>query len=89
MTKEQKRLDMWVDTSLLITTLHSYTLNSSRHYHHMRPSVENSLLKGNERQCRDVGVVVQKYMSDNGKAFTSKEFQEHLSHYQQVSSLQE
>ena len=40
-----------------------------------------------ERHCRDVGVVVQKYMSDNGRAFTSKEFQEHLSDYQQVSKF--
>ena len=40
-----------------------------------------------ERQCRDIGVVVQRYMSDNGKAFTSKEFQDHLSHFEQVSKF--
>ena len=40
-----------------------------------------------EHQCRDVGVVVQKYMSDNGTAFTSKDFSEHLSEFQQVSKL--
>jgi hypothetical protein len=40
-----------------------------------------------EQQCRDVGVVVQKYMSDNGSAFTSKEFSEHLTEFAQVSKL--
>jgi transposase InsO family protein len=34
-----------------------------------------------------VGVVVQKYMSDNGSAFTSKEFSEHLTEFAQVSKL--
>jgi hypothetical protein len=40
-----------------------------------------------ERQCRDVGVVIQKYMSDNGTAFTSKDFSEHLAEFQQVSKF--
>lgn len=40
-----------------------------------------------ERQCRDVGVVVHKYMSDNGKAFSAKDFQDHLSDFAQVSKF--
>jgi hypothetical protein len=40
-----------------------------------------------EQQCRDVGVVVQKYMSDNGTAFTSQDFTDHLTYFQQVSKF--
>ena len=40
-----------------------------------------------ERMCRDSGVVIQTYMSDNGKSFTSKEFAEHLSEYYQTSKF--
>lgn len=40
-----------------------------------------------ERQCRDVGVVIQTYMSDNGKAFTAKDFTDHLSNFSQVSKF--
>ena len=40
-----------------------------------------------ENVCKDVGVVPQVYMSDNGKAFTSKEFVEHLSQFYQISKL--
>ena len=40
-----------------------------------------------ERQCRDVGIVVQTYMSDNGKAFTAKDFSEHLTEFKQVSKF--
>jgi hypothetical protein len=40
-----------------------------------------------ERHCRDVGVVVLKYMSDNGTAFTSKDYTEHLSSFQQVTKF--
>ena len=40
-----------------------------------------------ERICRDVGVVVQTYMSDNGTAFTSRDFSEHLSSYHQISQF--
>lgn len=40
-----------------------------------------------EKVCLDNGVVVSKYMSDNGSAFTSKEFSDHLSEFQQVSKF--
>jgi hypothetical protein len=40
-----------------------------------------------ERQCRDVGVVVQTYMSDNGTAFTSKDFSDHLTDFKQISKF--
>lgn len=40
-----------------------------------------------EEHCRDSGVMVHTYMSDNGKAFVSKDFTEHLSSFQQVSKL--
>ena len=40
-----------------------------------------------ERTCRDSGIIPQAYMSDNGKAFTSKDFVEHLSSFHQVSKL--
>ena len=37
-----------------------------------------------EAMCRDVGVIPQKYLSDNGTAFTSKEYQSHLMEFKQV-----
>ena len=40
-----------------------------------------------EKHCRDAGVIPQKYMSDNGKAFTAREFSEHLSKFHQISKL--
>ena len=40
-----------------------------------------------ERVCRDSGIVVQTYMSDNGKSFTSKEYSEHLSEFYQTSKF--
>jgi hypothetical protein len=40
-----------------------------------------------ERMCCDSGVVIQTYMSDNCKSFTSKEFAEHLSEYYQTSKF--
>ena len=38
-----------------------------------------------ERRCRDIGVVVQCYLSDNGTAFTSNDFQTHLQDFQQIN----
>ena len=40
-----------------------------------------------ENVCKDIGIVPQIYMSDNGTAFTSKEFVEHLSNFHQISKL--
>ena len=40
-----------------------------------------------ERLCRDYGVIPHTYMSDNGTAFTSRDFVEHLSSYKQVSKF--
>ena len=40
-----------------------------------------------ENQCRDTGVVVQKFMSDNGTAFTSRDFSEHLSAFHQINKF--
>ena len=40
-----------------------------------------------EKHCRDVGVVPQKYMSDNGRSFASREFTEHLSNFYQISKF--
>ena len=40
-----------------------------------------------EKHCRDAGVVPQKYMSDNGKSFASREFSEHLSNFYQISKF--
>ena len=38
-----------------------------------------------EAFCMETGgAVVQEYMSDSGTAFTSRMFQEHLSHHQQI-----
>jgi hypothetical protein len=37
--------------------------------------------------CRDYGVVIHKYMSDNGTAFTSKDYSDHLSAFHQTSKL--
>ena len=40
-----------------------------------------------ERHCRDYGVMPQTYMSDNGKAFTSRDFVDHLSKFYQISKF--
>ena len=40
-----------------------------------------------ERLCRDAGVVPQTYMSDNGSAFKSRDFTEHLSNFHQISKF--
>lgn len=40
-----------------------------------------------EQMCRDSGVVVKKYMSDNGTAFTAKDYTDHLADYHQISKL--
>ena len=40
-----------------------------------------------EMYCRDFGVVIQSYMSDNGSAFTSQEFNRHLEHFHQIQKL--
>jgi hypothetical protein len=40
-----------------------------------------------ENMCRDVGVVVLKYMSDNGTAFTSQDYSNHLAEFHQVSKF--
>ena len=37
-----------------------------------------------QRICLDSGVIPQKFISDNGKAFTSKAFQEHLQQFKQT-----
>jgi len=38
-----------------------------------------------EAYCRDVGVIPVKFLSDNGSAFTSKEFVQHLNTFHQIS----
>ena len=40
-----------------------------------------------EAVCRDYGVVPKTYTSDNGKAFTSKDYTEHLSRFHQITKL--
>ena len=40
-----------------------------------------------DKVCMDSGIVIQKFMSDNGTAFTSKQFQDHLAQFQQVSKF--
>ena len=37
-----------------------------------------------ELMCRDHGVIIQSYLSDNGSSFTSKDFAQHLSLFQQI-----
>ena len=42
-------------------------------------SHETLIAKENyEKHCKDHGVIPQKYLSDKGSAFTSKDFSEHL-----------
>ena len=46
-------------------------------------------LRGKEKYesfCRDIGVVPQSYLTDNGKAFTSKAFEESLADFHQTST---
>ena len=38
-----------------------------------------------ENTCRSYGVIPQEYLTDNGTAFTSKEFEQNLAKYQQVN----
>jgi len=40
-----------------------------------------------EQLCRDVGVVPQTYLSDNGTSFTSQSFTSHLEEFRQVKRL--
>ena len=40
-----------------------------------------------EKVCQDSGVVVKTYMSDNGSAFSSHDFTNHLSNYHQISKF--
>ena len=37
-----------------------------------------------EKKCRDNGILPQKYTSDNGSAFTSKGFSQHLADFKQI-----
>ena len=37
-----------------------------------------------EKHCRDNGVVIQRYLTDKGSAFTSKEFTQHLQELKQI-----
>jgi transposase InsO family protein len=38
-----------------------------------------------EFSCRDFGVIIQQYLSDNGSAFTSNEFANHLARFEQTA----
>ena len=38
-----------------------------------------------ERMCLDNGIIPQEYLSDNGSAFTSKEYMAHLRQFSQIS----
>ena len=40
-----------------------------------------------ESMCKDNRVVVQSYLSDNGSAFTSQEYQDHLGKFEQHSAF--
>lgn len=40
-----------------------------------------------ELMCRDHGVILQSYHSDNGSSFTSKGFAEHLQNFAQISTF--
>ena len=40
-----------------------------------------------ESHCRDFGVVVQTYLSDNGSAFSSSEYQAHLEQFSQINKF--
>ena len=53
------------------------------------PNTTDSILSKEkyEATCRDVGVIPQAYLSDNGRAFTSKEFSFALSNLHQSSSF--
>ena len=55
--------------------------------HCISPNTEESVQSKNkyEAYCRDVGVVPQSYLSDNGRAFTSQEFSSELTRLSQSS----
>ena len=57
--------------------------------HCISPNAEESLRSKDkyEALCRDVGIVPQSFLSDNGKVFTSKEFASELSQLFQIFRL--
>ena len=62
---------------------------SSGHIHveHQTTLSTHSTLRAKEKyeaMCRDVGVIPQKYLSDNGTAFTSRDYRDHLMTFAQV-----
>ena len=42
-----------------------------------------------EQMCHDYGVIPQTYMSDNGKPFVSRDYEQHLAAFKQIQTLQE
>ena len=54
------------------------------HQKHLNTHETLEVIKNFEKECMDMGVVPQQYVSDSGSAFTSKEFKAHLEEYQQI-----
>ena len=54
------------------------------HQQHLNTHETLEAITKYEKMCLDKGVVPTNYISDSGTAFTSKDFQEHLSHYKQI-----
>ena len=62
---------------------------SSGHIHveHQTTLSTHATLRAKEKfeaMCRDVGVIPQKYLSDNGTAFTSRQYRDHLMTFAQI-----
>ena len=62
---------------------------SSGHIHveHQTTLSSHATLRAKEKfeaMCRDVGVIPQKYLSDNGTAFTSRQYRDHLMTFAQI-----
>ena len=68
-------------------------VDSASSYTYIAPQVSTSshetlsVIKGFEQFASSLGVVIQRYISDNGSAFTSGEFAAHLEQFHQVSTF--
>ena len=77
-----KESDMYVGGAIFIDQASGYV-----HVEHQSELTSHSTLcakESFESMCRDHGVIPQKYLLDNGSAFTSAEYCDNLSQFHQI-----